>query len=77
MEEESCYRNLVDAGCGEETARKCAALVCEGKRTELLRTLAVCRGKLLEEMHESERKLERLDYFLYTVQKNQNGEETK
>ncbi len=67
--EQAAYRNLLDAGCREQTARSCIVLLREGKKTQALRLIACRREALLGELHESQKQIDCLDYFVYRIKK--------
>ena len=70
--DEKTIANLRDAGC-------CDALI--GELSELTSTCArICRLKayrrdLLDRMHDEQRKLETLDYLIYTLQQECRAKE--
>ena len=56
--------NLEDAGCSTEEIRS-AELVCRSGDTEaLLKCLRRCRCSRMEELHESQRRVDCLDYLI-------------
>lgn len=63
------YQNLRDAGCPPQTARRCLALLEENSTQELRRQLALHRSRLLEELHQQQRKIDCLDFFLYRLER--------
>ena len=62
-------QNLVDAGCGPEIVRQCMALVRKREQAELMRVLSRHRRALLDALHQSERRIDCLDYLVYTLEK--------
>ena len=58
-------RNLRDAGCGDEFIREFTELGRGGREAEQRRLLAKRRAELLDELHESQRRIDRLDYLIY------------
>ena len=63
--EQAAYRNLLDAGCREQTARSCIMLFGKGREG-----LVACRREvLLGELHESQKQIDCLDYFVYRIKK--------
>ena len=67
-EEQLLLRNLKDAGCGEADIERYFKLRAEGK--EQLRFLSAHRVKLLDQVHESQEKLDCLDYLIYSMKNN-------
>lgn len=66
-EEQLLLRNLRDAGCGEEDIKQYFKLREEGKELEQSRFLSAHRVKLLDQVHESQEKLDCLDYLIYSM----------
>ena len=69
-EEQLLLRNLKDAGCGEADIEWYFKLREEGKEREQFRFLSVHRVKLLDQVHESQEKLDCLDYLIYSMKNN-------
>lgn len=66
-------QNLLDAGCGADTIHRCMDLARKQKRKELLRVLSCHRRELLDLVHQSEKKIDCLDYLVYQIGKQGNG----
>lgn len=64
---EALSRNMADAGCGAETTRLCLSLAESGQWEKLCRELKKHRVELLDALHESERRIDCLDYLLYEL----------
>ena len=62
-------QNLVDAGCGPDIVRQCMALARKRDQAELMRVLSRHRRTLLDPLHQSERRIDCLDYLVYTLEK--------
>lgn len=76
MRQQREYRqNLIDAGCEENTAKRCIELIQSCNINETLKLLAVIRGELLDKMHISQRQIDCLDYFICRVKKESVLEE--
>lgn len=60
----SLRSSMQDAGCEESSVRRAEALYGAGARTELIRWLRSCRCRQLEELHEKQKKLDRLDLMI-------------
>ena len=75
--EREFHQCLKDAGCDENTAEKILKCRREGKTEEELKWLAAARKKLLDDVHEGEKKISCLDYLCFHIQKEQeNKKET-
>lgn len=72
-EEQLLLRNLKDAGCSEADIERYFKLRVEGKELEQSRFLSALRVKLLDQIHESQEKLDCLDYLIYSMKNNKNG----
>ena len=62
-------QNLIDAGCGAEAVQTCMALAREKKTAELMRVLSRHRRMLLDSLHQSEQRIDCLDYLVYRLEK--------
>ena len=62
-------QNLIDAGCGTDAVQTCMALAQERKTAELIRVLSRHRRMLLDSLHQSEQRIDCLDYLVYTLEK--------
>lgn len=63
------YQNLLDAGCDRETAQRCLSLARDKQTAALLRLLSCHRAALLDRVHENQKRIDCLDYLLYTIGK--------
>lgn len=68
-------QNLIDAGCGEETIRRCVRLAQDGKTVEMLHLLSRHRKALLDAVHLNQKQIDCLDYLVYQTEKEQRQEE--
>ena len=66
--------NLEDAGCGPEFAERFLALEQSGQHREQLKLLSDHRRKLLDCLHQEERRIDCLDYLVYQLEKRRAGE---
>ena len=64
MELENILTNLSDAGCGTEELQKAKKLWESGDTEALIRYFRKCRCSRIEELHESQRKVDCLDYLI-------------
>ena len=56
--------NLSDAGCGSEELKRAEQLYNAGDTGALIRYFRRCRCSRMEELHESQRKVDCLDYLI-------------
>ena len=56
--------NMEDAGCPAEAVRTAETVYRTGDTEALIRHLRKCRCGLMEELHESQRRVDRLDYLI-------------
>lgn len=66
----SIRQNLMDAGCDSKTMESCMACFDEGSMAKMLSTLAKHRQALLNELHKEQKRIDCLDYLVYTIQQN-------
>ena len=62
-------QNLIDAGCGPELVRQCASLAQQKETSELMRVLSRHRRELLDIVHQNEKRIDCLDYLIYSLEK--------
>ena len=67
MSEEQVYECLSDAGCGKELIKQLEVCRHSGNQKDQLRLLGDYRRLLLERIHAEQKKLDLLDYLLWTV----------
>ena len=56
--------SLSEIGLTDEQKRTARKLYDTGQNAELIRYLKKCRCGLIDEMHESQRKVDRMDYLI-------------
>ena len=61
---EKILTNLSDAGCGSEEQGKARKLYEAGDLEALIRYFRICRCSRMEELHESQRKVDCLDFLI-------------
>ena len=61
--------NLLDAGCSEESAVIVDRLCSEGRLDDALHQMKVIRCDLMENLHQSQRKVDCLDYLIRQTEK--------
>ena len=69
MEINALIENLTDNGCSKEGILRAKALYEAGDIDALIKHLRKCRCDLVEEMHDSQRKVDRMDYLIRQAQK--------
>ena len=69
MELNAMIENLSDFGFSEEQKKTLKIISETGQKSELIRYLKKCRCVLMDEMHESKRKVDRMDYLIRKVEK--------
>ena len=62
--------NLRDIGLNDDSIRKCLKLLEEKRYTELKSLLRAYRKTLLDNVHLYCERIDCLDYFTYTIEKN-------
>lgn len=70
-------QNLIDAGCDKTTTEECMACFKEGNEKKLLLELARHRRSLLDELHKEQKRIDCLDYLVYSIQKEGKQKEAK
>ena len=55
---------MTDAGCSEASVQRAERLCQNGRTGDLLRFLRSCRCDVLEEIHEKQKRLDRLDKLI-------------
>ena len=68
-EKEQLMQGLSDAGCSAEAAQRIGALYEAGGYDEMLHQMKEQRCVLMEEMHESQRKIDRMDFLIRNQEK--------
>ncbi|SNU05846.1 hypothetical protein SAMN06297422_10562 [Lachnospiraceae bacterium] len=69
MELKAMFDNLADVGCTKHDAEIAGELYKNGQADELIRFLKKCRCSLMDEMHESQRKVDRMDFLIRRVER--------
>ena len=70
MELKTMIDNLADAGCTKHDAEIAGELFKNGQTDELIQFLKKCRCSLMDEMHESQRKVDCMDFLIRRVERN-------
>ena len=61
--------NLLDAGCSEESAAIVERLCGEGRLDDALHQMRIIRCDLMEDLHQSQRKVDCLDHLIRQTEK--------
>ena len=68
-EAEQLMQGLKDSGCTDEAAAKICALCSAGDYAAMLHQMKKARCALVEEMHESQKRVDRMDYLIHMQEK--------
>lgn len=68
-------QNLKDAGCDDELIAQFSDLNTQSKTHEQLRILACHRQRLIEQLHQNQKRVDCLDYLIYTLRKYHQAHE--
>ncbi|MBR4458689.1 MAG: hypothetical protein IKS31_07020 [Clostridia bacterium] len=68
-ETERLLQALRDSGCAEEAAAEICSLCSEGRYEEMLRRMRKQRCDLVERMHESQQRVDRMDWLIHMQEK--------
>ena len=66
---ESLLTGMADAGCKAEEIEKAERILQTGSLSELTRFLKQCRCGLLDRMHESQKRVDLMDYLIRKTEK--------
>ena len=66
---EQLIQDLSNAGCNEETAVRIGNLYESGSFAEMLFQMKKERCVLVDQMHESQRKVDRMDFLIWNQEK--------
>ena len=66
---------LSSAGCGQEAIDKAERLLGAGQEEALLRHLRLCRCDLMEQLHESQKRVDCMDYLIRQTRKELSAKE--
>ena len=69
MDTEKILENLSDMGCDDKQICFMKKMYEEGDTDILLRDLRKCRGHLMDELHESQKKVDNMDFLIRQIQK--------
>ena len=75
---QGCIRqNLLDAGCDRKTTESCMACFTAGAPAKMLPQLAKHRRALLDALHREQKRIDCLDYLVYTIERNEKHKEAQ
>ena len=66
---------LADTGVRQELIERAMQLYQSGQEAELVRFLKLRRCNMVEDMHESQRKIDRIDYLIRQTKNNNHRKE--
>lgn len=66
---QAMIQNLKDAGCDDELIAQFSDLNTQSKTHEQLRVLAGYRQRLVEQLHQNQKRVDCLDYLIYSLRK--------
>ena len=69
---EQLIQELSDAGCSTETAQRIGTLYESGSYSEMLHQMKKQRCVLVDQMHESQRRVDRMDFLIRNQEKRTN-----
>ena len=61
------FQNLSDAGCDLETSERCTELILAGKCEQALALIKSMKKRLLEELHQNQKRVDNLDFLVYKI----------
>lgn len=68
-EEREIRENLQDAGCSQDEAESILECICTGDLKRAEKLIGASRKRQLEQIHESQLCIDRLDYLCYQMKK--------
>ena len=74
LTDQALLGNLEDAGCNSQFMERFLALEQSGQYREQLRLLSDHRRRLLDCLHQEERRIDCLDYLVYQLEKHRAEE---
>lgn len=63
-------QNLIDSGCTKEVIDEFFLLFEQKRKKEALRLLAKHKSELLDNLHDSQNKIDCLDYLIFNLNQN-------
>ena len=71
--ESEIRENLIDAGCSKSEAETILGYILQGKTREADKLIGESRKKQLKQIHESQQRIDRLDYLSWQMKKGKYG----
>ncbi len=65
-------RNCIDAGCDKDVTERVCALLMGGRTKDACTLLSGQRHALMDEVHQTQQKVDCLDYLIYSLQNRKN-----
>ncbi len=62
---------LREAGCDQEAVQRICHLYEEGGRADAISQMKIKRCQLIEQMHTSQKRVDRMDYLIHQLQKEE------
>ncbi len=66
-DENAIVQNLIDAGCGQEFIAEFMETLRKNNISKDLKLLQAHRRLLLDNLHKEQKRIDRLDYLVYTM----------
>ena len=66
---ENLLAGMAEAGCTKEEIKRAGCFLNAGSFNELTKFLKQCRCALIEQMHESQNRVDRMDYLIRQTEK--------
>jgi hypothetical protein len=60
---------LSDAGLGHEAIARAEKLMEAGMKDDLIRHMRLCRCQLMEDLHETQKRVDRMDHLIRNTEK--------
>lgn len=71
--EKEIRENLFDAGCSEKETESILKCICTDNQKEAEKRIARCRKRELQKIHEGQKRIDRLDYLVWEINKGRRG----
>jgi len=66
---ETVLKGLNDAGCGRDMQEQAAMIYQRRDKKELIHYLRCCRSRLMDQLHESQKRVDCLDFLIRRTEK--------
>ncbi|MGN0256457.1 MAG: hypothetical protein ACI4D6_10820 [Chordicoccus sp.] len=71
--EKEIRENLSDAGCSEKETESILKCIGADNMREAEKQISLCRKRELQKVHESQKRIDRLDYLVWEMNKGRHG----